>query len=48
MTKPRLELVREAGRQYAKTGTLAEDLLERIASPMIPEEEYVRIVNERA
>ena len=37
VTAPRLALVREAGRQYAETGTLG--------TPMIPEETYAGIVN---
>jgi hypothetical protein len=45
VTLPRLEMVREAGRRYAASGTVDEDLLTRIGSPMIPEEEYARIVN---
>ncbi len=45
VTEPRLELVREAGREYGETGAVSEALLARIASPMIPEEEYARIVN---
>ena len=40
-----MALIREAGRQYAGSGTVSEDLLTRIGSPMIPEEEYARIVN---
>ena len=48
VTKPRLELVREAGRQFAQSGKIEKDLLEKICSPMIPEEEYVRIVNSSA
>ena len=45
VTGPRLERVREAGRQYAISGSIHEDLLAGIGSPMIPEEEYARIVN---
>ena len=45
VTKPRLELLRQAGREYAETGGVSEELLARIGSPMIPEEEYARIVN---
>ena len=45
VTGPRLERVREAGRQYAVSGSIHEDLLAGIGSPMIPEEEYARIVN---
>ena len=45
VTKPRLALVREAGRQYAKTFEIDEALLSEIGSPMIPEEQYAAIVN---
>ena len=45
VTAPRLEKVREAGKQYAENGHIAPDLLSEICSPMIPEEEYARIVN---
>lgn len=45
VTVPRLELVEEAGRQYAKNGEITEELLEQICSPMIPEETYAKIVN---
>ena len=45
VTKPRLVLVKEAGRQYAETGTIEENLLNEICSPMIPENEYAKIVN---
>ncbi len=45
VTEPRLGLVKEAGKQYAKTGEIAEELLSVICSPMIPEETYAAIVN---
>ena len=45
VTFPRLELVKEAGRQYSQTGTISEKLLSEICSPMIPEEQYAAIVN---
>lgn len=45
VTMPRLELVRQAGRQYSKTGTIDAELLAQIGSPMIPEEVYAKIVN---
>jgi hypothetical protein len=45
VTGPRLELVRQAGHQYALTGGIPEELLASLRSPMIPEEEYARIVN---
>ena len=45
VTEPRLELVREAGRQYAGSAAIDGVLLDRIMSPMIPEEQYAAIVN---
>ena len=45
VTKPRLELVRQAGKQYAQTGRIDEALLKAINSPMIPEDVYANIVN---
>ena len=46
VTKPRLELVRQAGQQFAKAGTIDEALISEITSPMIPEEAYAAIVND--
>ena len=46
VTLPRLEKVREAGRQYAEKGSIDPYLLQEITSPMIPEEVYARIVNQ--
>ena len=45
MTIPRLEIVKQAGRQYAQTGKIDAALLAEIGSPMIPEETYAQIVN---
>lgn len=45
VTVPRLELIKTAGEQYAKTGIINENLLKEICSPMIPEEQYAAIVN---
>ena len=45
VTVPRLEKVREAGKQYAENGIISEDLMKEITSPMIPEEQYTEIVN---
>ena len=45
VTKPRLAIIRRAGRQYAETGIVNEDLLKEICSPMIPEETYAKICN---
>ena len=45
VTVPRLELVKEAGKQYAETGKIDDELLKAVCSPMIPEEQYAAIVN---
>ena len=45
VTVPRLELVKKAGKQYAESGVISEDLMQEITSPMIPEEQYAEIVN---
>ena len=45
VTAPRLELVQEAGRQYAQIGEISTELLTKICSPMISEETYAKIVN---
>ena len=48
VTKPRLELVKKAGRQNAESGTIDAELLAEIGSPMIPEDVYARIANGEA
>ena len=45
VTVPRLEKLREAGKRFAASGAVSEELMREITSPMIPEEEYARIVN---
>jgi hypothetical protein len=45
VTVPRLELVKQAGKQYAETGEIDEKLLAEIRSPMIPEDVYAEICN---
>lgn len=45
VTEPRLALIRKAGKEYAENGSIGEELLKEIASPMIPEEQYAQIVN---
>ena len=45
VTVPRLSLIRDAGRQYTETGTIDDELLDAITSPLIPEEVYAAIVN---
>ena len=45
VTVPRLELVKKAGKQYAESGVINEELLKEITSPIIPEDQYTEIVN---
>ena len=45
VTEPRLALIKKAGKQYAESGKISEELLKEITSPMIPEEKYAQIVN---
>ena len=45
VTVPRLELVMQAGRQYAGRGAIDTALLAEIGSSMIPEDQYAAIVN---
>ena len=45
VTAPRLELVKKAGKEYAETGKINTELLSEICSPMIPEDQYAKIVN---
>lgn len=45
VTKPRLELIRQAGRQYAQNGEIEPELMAQITSPMIPEEIYAKIAS---
>ena len=48
VTVPRLNLVREAGKEYAQSGAISSGLLTEICSSMIPEETYAAIVNAEA
>lgn len=45
VTQPFLALVKEAGQQYVKTGTVSADLMEKFSVPMIPEDAYAEICN---
>lgn len=45
VTKPRLELVKKAGAQYAESGKIENELLSVIGSPMIPDDVYAKICN---
>ena len=45
VTVPKLELIKRAGTEYAKNGSIPETLLAEIISPMIPEDVYAKIIN---
>ena len=45
VTVPRLDLIKQAGRQYAEKGEIDSALSAEITSPMIPEDQYAAIVN---
>ncbi len=48
VTRPRLERIRLAGKAYGETGSIPEELLDEIGSPMIPEETYASLANRQA
>jgi len=45
VTKPFLEVVRQAGREYAERGEITAATRTKLNTPMIPEEVYAQIVN---
>lgn len=45
VTGPFLEVVRRAGREYAKAGEISAETRARLAVPMIPQEVYAQAVN---
>ncbi len=45
VTKPFLELVKQAGKEYSKNFSVSDELMEKLAIPMIPEEMYAKICN---
>lgn len=45
VTGPFLDLVRQAGREYAQSGAVTPETMEKLAVPMIPDEAYAAIVN---
>lgn len=46
VTVPYLNLVKEAGREYGRQGTISPKTMAALSVPMIPEEVYVNIVNQ--
>ena len=47
VTLPRLELVKRAGNAYMAIGSIPAKLLDEITSPMIPEDVYAQIINDK-
>lgn len=45
VTKPKLDQVREVGKVYFETGKIPDSLLEDLAKPMIPNEQYISMIN---
>lgn len=45
VTGPFLDLVRQAGREYAQSGAVTPETMGKLAVPMIPDEAYAAIVN---
>lgn len=45
VTEPKLQKIREAGRKLYSTGKIPEELINELARPMIPNKNYIRIVN---
>ena len=43
VTKPFLETMRTAGREYAQTGCISDETMAKLAVPMIPDDLYARI-----
>ena len=48
VTKPFLEVMRQAGREYTNDGKISDDTMRKLKLPMIPEEVYAEIVNGNA
>lgn len=47
-TKPFLEVMSQAGCEYANYGKISDDTMNKLNIPMIPEEVYAEIVNGNA
>lgn len=48
VTEPFLELVKQAGSEYAQSGCVSDELMAKLAIPMIPDEIYAEICNRNA
>lgn len=45
VTKPFLQIMRKAGHEFAENGVISDETMQRLAIPMIPEEEYASTHN---
>lgn len=45
VTAPFLQIVRQAGQEYAECGMISEETMAKLSVPMIPEEAYAKICN---
>ena len=45
VTVPFLQIVRQAGQEYAESGMISEETMAKLSVPMIPEEAYAKICN---
>ena len=45
LTKPRLELIKQAGAQYAANGEIEAELMQAVTSPMLPDQIYAQFAN---
>ncbi len=48
VTTPFLEIVKQAGHEYALNGTVSDEIMEKLSIPMIPEDVYAAICNGNA
>lgn len=48
VTKPFLEVMRQAGREYTNGGKISDETMSKLNIPMIPEEVYAEIANGKA
>lgn len=45
LTAPLLEIVRQAGREYAQAGAVSAETMQKLQVPMMPQEAYAQMVN---
>lgn len=45
LTAPLLEMMRQAGREYAQAGAVSAETMQKLHVPMMPQEAYAQMVN---